>query len=154
MFHNSFNFVLNHLKFWNWKHQFIFFKTLRLRSNSRWCHQPLFYTLYLHSPFLTNFNTWTHFGLAILSNCIFLRFKIIQFKMESLLKMAILRLSIRSLSIFAILRPTIFKFWILIENYTKINDTFGYLWFTIRSEIELGLEPSQIKIFYIIFHDF
>jgi hypothetical protein len=45
--------------------------------------------------------------------------------------MAILHLSIRSIRtsepcIFAIFEHIIFKFWILIEGYIKINDTFGF----------------------------
>jgi hypothetical protein len=58
--------------------------------------------------------------------------------------MAILRLSIRP-SEPSIFEPTIFKFWILIEDYMRINDTFGFFnSFSISSEIELGLGPSQI----------
>jgi hypothetical protein len=50
--------------------------------------------------------------------------------------------------IIVIFQPTIFKFWILIEDYIRINDTFGFLdSLSISSEIELGLEPSQNKIF-------
>jgi hypothetical protein len=65
--------------------------------------------------------------------------------------MAILHLSIRPSEpcIFAIFTPTIFKFWILIETYLRINDTFGfYDSLFISSEIELGLGPSLIKIFF------
>jgi hypothetical protein len=61
--------------------------------------------------------------------------------------MAILRLTVRP-SEPCFFRPTIFNFWILIEDYIRINDTFGF--FDIlprRSVIELGLGPSQIKIF-------
>jgi hypothetical protein len=92
----------------------------------------------------------SHFGLAKKSTSIFFGPKIIQFKMESIFKMAILSLSICSSEpcIFAILKPTIFKVWILIEEYIRIKDTFGFFdLFTISSEIELGLGPSQIKIF-------
>jgi hypothetical protein len=70
--------------------------------------------------------------------------------MESIFKMVILHLSIK---------PTIFKFWILIENYIRINETFEFFdSLCIRSEIELGLGPSQI-IFYLnhissLFEDF
>jgi hypothetical protein len=75
----------------------------------------------------------------------------IQFKMESIFKMAILRLSIRPSEpcIFAIFKPTIFKFWIHIDDYLRINDTFFDSLFII-SEIKLGLGP----VFFIIFHDF
>jgi hypothetical protein len=43
--------------------------------------------------------------------------------------MAILHLSIRLYEpcIFAILKPTIFKFWRLIEGYMRINETLGLL---------------------------
>jgi hypothetical protein len=76
--------------------------------------------------------------------------KIIQFKMESLLKMAILRLSIRPLSIFAIFRPTIFKFWTLIENYTRINDTFGYLiYYKIWNRARIRTLPNKDLLNYI-----
>jgi hypothetical protein len=75
--------------------------------------------------------------------------------------MAILRLSIRPSepSIFAIFKPTIFKFRILIGDYIIINNTFGFLdALSIGSDMELGLGPSQIKIFlnYIssFFEDF
>jgi hypothetical protein len=64
--------------------------------------------------------------------------------------MTLLHLSIRPSEpyIFAIFRPTIFKFWILIEDHIKINDTFRFFdSLSISSEIELGLGPSQIKIF-------
>jgi hypothetical protein len=70
--------------------------------------------------------------------------------MESIFKMAILHLSIRPSEsyIFAIFKPTIFKFWILLEDYIRINDTFGFFDSSpISSKIELGLGPSQIKIF-------
>jgi hypothetical protein len=71
--------------------------------------------------------------------------------------MAILCLFIRPSEpcIFAIFRPTIFKFWILTEDYIRINVTFGFFdLFFISSETKLGLGPSQIKIFLIIFHYF
>jgi hypothetical protein len=63
----------------------------------------------LHTYFSTYFNISTHFGIAKLSTSI-LRPKIIQFKMKSIFKMAILRLSIRSTEscISAIFRPIIF----------------------------------------------
>jgi hypothetical protein len=65
--------------------------------------------------------------------------------------MAILCLSIRPSEpcIFAIFKPTIIKLWILIEEYIRINDRFGFFEsLSIRSEIEVGLRPSQIKIFF------
>jgi hypothetical protein len=65
--------------------------------------------------------------------------------------MAILRLSVRSPMpcIFAIFKPTIFKFQILIEDYIRINETYGFFnSSSISPEIELGLAPSQIKIFF------
>jgi hypothetical protein len=68
--------------------------------------------------------------------------------------MAILHLSIRLSEpcIYAIFKPTIFKFWIFIEGYKRINDTFGILdSFSINFEIELGFPSSQIKIFLRIF---
>jgi hypothetical protein len=72
--------------------------------------------------------------------------------------MAILRLYIRPSEpcIFDIFKPTIFKFRILIEDYMRINKTFGFFGLlSISSEIELGLGPSKIKIFFkIIFHHF
>jgi hypothetical protein len=49
----------------------------------------------LHSHFSTDFYILTHFGLAKLSTYIFLRLKITLSKMESILNMAILHLSIR-----------------------------------------------------------
>jgi hypothetical protein len=80
--------------------------------------------------------------------------------MESIFKMVILHLCIRPSEpcFFAIFKPTIFKFWILIEDYIRINDTFGFSdSFSISSEIELGLGSSQIKFFLFIssiFEDF
>jgi hypothetical protein len=67
--------------------------------------------------------------------------------------MAILHLSIRlsERCSFAIFRPTIFKFGILIEDYVRINEMIGYFdSLSISSDIELGLRPSQI----IILHHF
>jgi hypothetical protein len=64
--------------------------------------------------------------------------------------MAILRLSIRPSGpcIFVICQPTIFKFWILIEHYIRINETFGFFdSLSISSKLELRLGPSQIKMF-------
>jgi hypothetical protein len=64
--------------------------------------------------------------------------------------MAILRLSVHSPEpfIFAIFKPKIFKFWILMEDFMRINDTFRFFDLSsISPEIELGLGPSQIKIF-------
>jgi hypothetical protein len=63
--------------------------------------------------------------------------------------MAILRFRPSKPCIFAIFRPTIFKFRILIEDYIRINVTFGF--FDLMSEIELGLGSAQIKIFLIIY---
>jgi hypothetical protein len=73
--------------------------------------------------------------------------------MESIFKMAILLIRHSEPCIFAIIKPTIFKFEIIIEDYKRINDTFGFLdsW-SISSEVKLGLGPSQIKIFCI--HNF
>jgi hypothetical protein len=75
--------------------------------------------------------------------------------------MAILKLSIRPSDpfIFVIFKPTIFKFWVLIEDYIRINDTLGFFdSLSISSEIELGLGTSQIKIFFhhisSLFEDF
>jgi hypothetical protein len=74
--------------------------------------------------------------------------------MESIIKMAILHLSIRS-SEPCIFISTIFKNWNLIENYIRINDTFEFFdSLSISSEIELALGSSQIKFFLIIFHHF
>jgi hypothetical protein len=75
--------------------------------------------------------------------------------MESMFKMAILRLSIRLSEpcIFAIFRPTLFKFWIIIEEYIRFNETFGFFdLLSISSETEFRLGPSQIRIFKIVFH--
>jgi hypothetical protein len=77
--------------------------------------------------------------------------------MGLIFKMAILHLSIRASEpcIFAIFKPTIFKFWILIGDYIRINETFGvFLFIFIGSEIELGLRTSQIKIFFMIYPHF
>jgi hypothetical protein len=80
--------------------------------------------------------------------------------MEVIFKMAILLLSIRRTEpcIFAISRPTIFKYWIIIEDYIRINETFGFFDpLSISSGIELGLGPSQIRFFSIyssLFEDF
>jgi hypothetical protein len=70
--------------------------------------------------------------------------------MESIFEMAILRLSVHSPEpcTFAILKPKIIKFWTFIEDYIRINDTFGFFDLSsISPEIELGLGPSQIKIY-------
>jgi hypothetical protein len=54
--------------------------------------------------------------------------------------------------IFAFFRPTIFKFRILIEDYMRINETFGFFdLLPISSEKKLGLEPSQIKMFFQLY---
>jgi hypothetical protein len=59
-----------------------------------------------------------------------------QFKMEPIFKMAILHLSIRTFEpcIFAIFKPTIFKFWIILEDYI-VNFR------PIRPEIQLSDPP-------------
>jgi hypothetical protein len=63
--------------------------------------------------------------------------------------MAILRFPI-SQSIFAIFKPTNFKFWILIENYITTNDTSGFSYkLSISSGMELELGPSRIKFFLV-----
>jgi hypothetical protein len=69
-----------------------------------------------------------HFGLAKLSTSIFLRLRIIRFKMESIFKMAILHLSILPSEPcdLAIFKPTIFKFLLLFKDYIRINDTFRF----------------------------
>jgi hypothetical protein len=81
----------------------------------------------LHNHFSTELKIQTDSGLARLSTSIFFRLKAIQFKMELIFKMAILRVSSRSSEpcIFAIFRRTIFKFWILIKKYIRINVTFS-----------------------------
>jgi hypothetical protein len=64
--------------------------------------------------------------------------------MESIFKMTILRLSIRSYEpcIFANFKSTIFKFWILIEDYIRINKAAGFFDPLFKnSEIELGFGP-------------
>jgi hypothetical protein len=61
--------------------------------------------------------------------------------------MTILRLPIRLFApcIFDIFKPTIFRLWILLDVYIKINDTFGFFdLFSKSSEIELGLGLWQI----------
>jgi hypothetical protein len=65
--------------------------------------------------------------------------------------MVILHLFIRPPEpcIFAIFKPVIFKFWILIEDYIKINEINEFFdSLSISSEIELRLGDSQINIFY------
>jgi hypothetical protein len=64
--------------------------------------------------------------------------------------MAILHLSIRTSQpcILFIFKSKIFKFSILLEDYIRINEPFGFFdTLPKSSEIELGLGPSQIKIF-------
>jgi hypothetical protein len=71
--------------------------------------------------------------------------------------MTILRLPIRLFApcIFNIFKPTIFRLWILIEDYIKMNETFGFFdLLSISSEIELGLGLWQIKIFSLHFITF
>jgi hypothetical protein len=85
---------------------------------------------------------------------IFLKLKLIEFKIESTFKMTILHLSIHPSEpyIFAIFKPKIFKFWILIEDYMRINETLEFFdLLSLSSVIELGLGPSQINIFFIIY---
>jgi hypothetical protein len=83
---------------------------------------------------------------------------------NSLVKL-IVKSSISEFVFKIIFRPTIFKFWILIENhirirvciriYIRINDSFGFFDSSpISSEIELGLGPYQIKIFFYIFYHY
>jgi hypothetical protein len=51
--------------------------------------------------------------------------------------------------VFVIFKPTNFKFWILIENYIKTNETTGFFdKLSISSGIELELGPSRIKVFF------
>jgi hypothetical protein len=56
---------------------------------------------------------------------------------------------------FAIFEPRVFKFWILIEDYLSTNKT-SYICDPLpnSSGIELGVEPSHIKVFFIILHHF
>jgi hypothetical protein len=71
--------------------------------------------------------------------------------------MAILHLSIRPSErcLFAIFRPTIFKFRILIEDNIRIIEMIGFFdSLSISFEIELGLGPSQIIIFQHFFRIF
>jgi hypothetical protein len=71
--------------------------------------------------------------------------------MESIFKMAILRFIISPSEpcIFAIFKPTNFKFWILMKNYITKNDTSGFFdKLSISSAIELELGPSRIKGFF------
>jgi hypothetical protein len=109
----------------------------------------------LQCYFSTDFDIETHFGLAKLSTSI--SPNIVQFQMESIFKMASLHLSIRTSEpcVFVISKLSIFKIWILTEDYIWINDTFGFFdSLSISSEIELGLGPSRSKISFIIFHSF
>jgi hypothetical protein len=51
---------------------------------------------------------------------------------------------------FAIFHPTIFKFWILRENYLSTKNTAGFFDPKPKSSvIELRLESSQIKVFFL-----
>jgi hypothetical protein len=66
--------------------------------------------------------------------------------------MAIYRLFIRPSEpcIFVIFRSMIiFKFWILIESYKRINDTFGFLDFLSKSS---GFDPKFSFFQYIYSH--
>jgi hypothetical protein len=77
--------------------------------------------------------------------------------MKLIFKMAFSRLFIRLSEryIFAISKPTIFKFQILIEDYIRIHETFGFFnSLPISSEIELGFGASQIKFFLLYFISF
>jgi hypothetical protein len=57
--------------------------------------------------------------------------------------------------IFAIFQPTIFKFWILREDYLSTRSTAGLFDRKPRSSgIELRLGPSQIKVFSLHFINF
>jgi hypothetical protein len=56
---------------------------------------------------------------------------------------------------FAIFQPTIFKFWILREDYLSTRSTAGFFDPKPRSSgIELRLGPSQIKVFSLYFINF
>jgi hypothetical protein len=66
--------------------------------------------------------------------------------------MAILHLSIRpfEICIFAIFKLTVFKFFIIKEDFVRTNDTFGvFNYCLLSSDIELGLGPCRITIFFI-----
>jgi hypothetical protein len=68
--------------------------------------------------------------------------------MKSIFKMAILRFPISPSEpyIFAFFKLKNLKFWIMIENYMKTNDTSGFLdLLSISSGIELELGPSHIN---------
>jgi hypothetical protein len=55
----------------------------------------------------------------------------------------------------AILQPTIFKFWILREDYLSTRSSAVFVDPKPRSSgIELRLEPSQIKVFSLYFVNF
>jgi hypothetical protein len=57
--------------------------------------------------------------------------------------------------IIAIFKSTIFKFWVVTENYIRIHETFEFGdSLSTSSEIKLVLEPSQIKFFFFFFHRF
>jgi hypothetical protein len=65
--------------------------------------------------------------------------------------MAILRFPISPFEpcIFAIFKPTNFKFWILIKNYITTNNTSGFFEkLSISSGIEPELGPSRIQGFF------
>jgi hypothetical protein len=74
--------------------------------------------------------------------------------MESILKMAFLRLSIRPPEpyIFAIFKPAIFKFRIFIGNYIRINETFGFFdssYVSFEIGLELGSSQGDSRVFSI-----
>jgi hypothetical protein len=65
--------------------------------------------------------------------------------------MAILRFPISPSEpcIFTIFKPTILKFWVLIENYITKNDTsefFDKLPISSRIELELGTLPGEMAV--------
>jgi hypothetical protein len=74
--------------------------------------------------------------------------------MESIFKMTILRFPFSPSEpyIFDIFKPINLKFGILMKNYIKTNETFGFFdKLSISYGIELELGPSRIKGFFFIF---
>jgi hypothetical protein len=56
---------------------------------------------------------------------------------------------------FAIFQPRVLKFWILMEDYLRTKSTaFIYDPLPRSSEIDLGLEPSLIRVFSLDFLHF
>jgi hypothetical protein len=52
-------------------------------------------------------------------------------------------------------QPKVFKLWILIENYLRTNSTaWIYDPLSRSSGIDLGIEPSHIRVFSLYFMDF